>query len=176
MRTTTCVRAAGVAVLLAAAGLAAGQAPEFKLYASTEGRFTIDFPGPVKTETVPVKSDNAELKLTVDVVELRGGVSFLVTFIDTPDDAAGTPAATRLDKIRDGNKGPTGKLVSEKDVTVGAEKYPARDLLIEKGDVFLRNRIVLAGNRLYQVMVQGPKDVVTSASADRFIQSFEVTK
>ena len=51
-----------------------------------------------------------------------------------------------------------------------------RDLLIEKPDGFLRNRVVIAGNRLYQVMVQGPKEVVTSPSADRFIDSFEVTK
>ena len=50
------------------------------------------------------------------------------------------------------------------------------DVLIEKRDNCLRNRIVIAGSRLYQVMVQGPKDVVTSPSADKFLDSFEVTK
>ena len=52
----------------------------------------------------------------------------------------------------------------------------ARDVLIEKTGFFLRNRIVIAGSRLYQVMVLGSKEVVTSASADKFLASFEVTK
>jgi len=167
----------GLAIgLLTLASAVGAQPPEFKLYASTEGRYKVQFPGAVKTETVPIMSDKAELKLTIDLVELRGGTSFLVTFIDASDEVAKKPAAGRLDKVRDGNKGTDGKIVGDKDVVVGIEKYPGRDVLIEKPDNYLRNRIVIAGNRLYQVMVQGPKDVVTSPSADRFFDSFEITK
>jgi hypothetical protein len=165
----------GLAVGLAAAG-AAGQAPEFKPYASTDGRYKAVFPGPVTTQTVPVKGDKGDLTVVVDSVELLAGTSFLVTYVDAPAEFAKQPAGPRLDKVRDGNKGADGKVVSEKDVAVGAEKYPGRDVLIEKPTGHLRNRIVIAGNRLYQVMVQGPKDVVLSPSADRFLQSFEVTK
>lgn len=164
------------AALLTLATAAAAQPPEFKQYASTEGRYKVQFPGAVKTETVPIKGQKVELVLTIDQVELRGGTSFLVTFVDAPDDVAKQPAAGRLDKVRDGNKGTDGKVHSEKEIAVGTEKYAGRDLLIEKPDGFLRNRVVIAGPRLYQVMVQGPKDVVTSPSADRFIDSFEVTK
>ena len=49
-------------------------------------------------------------------------------------------------------------------------------MLIQKPAGFIRNRIVIAGPRLYQVMIRGEKDVVTSASADKFLASFEVTK
>lgn len=164
------------AALLTVATAVAAQPPEFKQYASTEGRYKVQFPGAVKTETVPIKGDKAELVLTIDQVELRGGTSFLVTFVDAPAEVAKQPAAGRLDKVRDGNKGADGKVHSERDVAVGLEKHAGRDLLIEKPDGFLRNRVVIAGNRLYQVMVQGPKEVVTSPSADRFIDSFEVTK
>jgi len=160
---------------LALAAISA-QAPDFKLYASTEGRYKVLFPGAVKTDTFPIKTDKGELTLTVDLVELRGGTSFMVTFVDAPDEVAKLPAAGRLDKVRDGNKGTEGKVIADKDVALGVEKFAGRDVLIEKPDMFLRNRIVLAGNRLYQVIVQGPKDVVTSPSADRFIESFEVTK
>ncbi len=164
-----------IGLLTLASGLGA-QPPEFKTYASTEGRFKVLFPGAVKTETVPIKGDKSELTLTIDLVELRGGTSFLVTFVDATDEVAKLPAAGRLDKVRDGNKGADGKVVADKEVTLGTEKYAGRDVLIEKPDMYLRNRIVIAGNRLYQVMVQGPKDVVTSPSADRFIDSFEITK
>ena len=149
---------------------------EFKTYASAAGRYKVLFPGAVKTEVIPVKTEKAELKVTVESVELRAGTSFLVTFVDAPDDIAKQEAKPRLDKVRDGNKGLDGKVTEDKELTVGTEKYPARDILIEKAGGFLRNRIVIVGPRVYQVMVQGPKDVVTSASADKFLESFEVTK
>jgi hypothetical protein len=159
---------------IAAESIANGQ--DFKTYASSAGRYKVLFPGPVKTDTVEVPAGKGKLTVTIDTVELRGGTSFLVTFVDAPDDVAKQPAAGRFDKVRDANKGADGKVAEEKDITVGDEKYPARDLLIEKKDVFLRNRVVIAGNRLYQVMIQGPKDIVTSPSADRFLASFEITK
>jgi hypothetical protein len=166
----------GSAVALACAGSVAAQVPEFKPYASTEGRYKVLFPGPVKTDTVPVKTDKGGVTVTVDSVELKAGTSFLVSFVDAPDEVAKQPAGPRLDKVRDANKGPDGKVLEDRELTVGMEKYPARDVLIEKPSGCLRNRVVIAGNRLYQVMVQGPKDVVTSPSADRFLASFEVTK
>jgi hypothetical protein len=149
---------------------------EFKQYASSDGRYKVLFPGAVKTDVLEVTAGKTKLPLTIDTVELRGGTAFLVTFIDAPDDVAKQPASTRLDKVRDGNKGDSGKVVEEKDLTIGPEKYAARDVLIEKGDGCIRNRIVIAGNRLYQVMITGKKDVVTSPSASRFLDSFEVTK
>jgi hypothetical protein len=166
-------------IVVAAIVLMLGGAPaqvEFKLYASSEGRYKVLFPGPVKSDTVDVKMDKVDLKVTVDSVELRGGTAFLVIHVDSPEDVLKQPAAMRFDKVRDANKGNDGKVLEEKDLTVGVEKYPARDVLISNGDACIRNRIVIAGPRLYQIMVQGPKDVVTSPSADRFLASFEVTK
>jgi hypothetical protein len=160
--------------LIAVVGPAHGQ--EFKLYASSDGRYKVLFPGAVRTDVVQVSAGKAKIPLTIDTVELLGGTAFMVTFIDTPDDVAMQPAATRLDKVRDGNKGDVGKVLEEKDLTIGTEKYAARDVLIEKGDGCIRNRIVIAGNRLYQVMITGKKDVVSSPSASKFLDSFEVTK
>lgn len=169
---------AGLAVAIATTVTAssAAQPPEFKLYASTDGRYKVVFPGPVKTETVEAKTDKGKVTVTIDTVELRAGTSFLVSFVDAPDDVAKQPAGPRMDKVRDANKGSDGKVLEDKPISVGTEKYPARDVLIEKPSGCIRNRIVIAGNRIYQVMVQGPKDVVTSPSADRFMASFEVTK
>jgi hypothetical protein len=161
--------------LVAILGGAAAQ-PEFKQYASTDGRYKVMFPGPVKTDMVDVPADKGEVTVTIDSVELRGGTAFLVTYVDAPEEVAKKPAGPRLDKVRDANKGDKGKVLVDKDLTVGMEKYPARDVLIETPDGCLRNRIVIAGPRLYQVMIRGEKDVVTSPSADRFLASFEVTK
>lgn len=172
-------RIAGLLLLILplAAGAATLAEPlDFKPYASADGRYKCIFPGPVKTETEEVKAGSETLKLTLDAVEISEGVHFMVTYIDVPDAVAKMPHGPRLDKVRDGNKGADGKVLLDKEIAIGADMHPGRDLLIEKSNFHLRNRAVIAGNRLYQVMVQGTKDFVTSKEVDRFFDSFEVTK
>jgi hypothetical protein len=162
------------ALAVAFAGVAVGQ--DFKPYTSAAGRYKVLFPGEVKSETTDIKAGKDTLKFTCDMVELKGDTVFLVSFVDSSDEVAKKPAGPRLDKVRDGNKGEAGKVIEDKDIAFGAAKYPGRDLLIETPNGYLRNRVVIAGNRLYQVMIQGTKEVVTSPSADKFIASFEITK
>jgi hypothetical protein len=175
MRTRTFALAALAAGLCLPAA-AQPPKPEYKPYASSAGRYKVLFPGPVKTDTREVKADFGTLNITLDTVELPGEVTFLVTHLEYPAAAPKMEPAKRLDKVRDGNKGADGKVLAEKELTVGPDKHPAREVLIEKPSAVIRNRIVVAGDRLYQVMLQGPKDYVTGADADRFFDSFEVTR
>lgn len=171
MKARTC---ALVGLVVAFAGVAAGQ--DFKPHTSAAGKYKATFPGEVKSETTDIQAGKQTLKLTLEMVELKGETVFMVSFVDAADEVAKQPAGPRLDKVRDGNKGPNGKVLEDKEVAVGADKYPGRDILLETPGGFIRNRAVIAGNRLYQVMIQGTKDVVTSPSADKFIDSFEITK
>jgi hypothetical protein len=161
---------------LAIAGPGAGQ--EFKPFASGAGRYKVTFPGIAKSEATDVQAGPDKLKLVIDSVELKGGTVFLVSYIDAGEEVGKQPAGPRLDKVRDGNMGAAGKVIEDKGVTValGEEKFTGRDLLIETPGGFIRNRAVIVGRRLYQVMVQGTREVVTSPSADKFIASFELTK
>jgi len=161
---------------LLAVCLPLASAQEFKPHASAPGRYKVHFPGEPRSEATEFKTGKDKLTLTLDMVELKGDTVFMVSYVDATDEIAKTPAGPRLDKVRDGNKGEAGKILADKEIVVGVEKYPGRDILLETPSGFIRNRAVIAGNRLYQVMVQGSKDVVTSASADRFINSFEITK
>jgi len=169
--------ALGILILgFAFSSKAADPTLEYKAYATGEGRYKIIFPGPVKTETTDVKAASGTLKLTLESVEVAEGILFLVSYIDAPDDVAKQLPGPRLDKVRDGNKGADGKIITDKNIEIGLEKHPGRDLLIEKPNLFIRNRAVIAGKRLYQVMVQGSKEFVTSKDVDRFFDAFEVTK
>jgi hypothetical protein len=151
--------------------------PDFKAFASSDGRYKVLFPGAVKTETTDVKTaSGGTLKLTLDSVHVDDDTLFVVSYVDAPDDVAKQPPGPRIDKVRDANKGRDGKILTEKEVALGDEKHPGRDVLIEKPATFLRVRIVIAGNRLYQVMLQGNKALVTSKAVDRYFDSFEVTK
>lgn len=178
---TLCILSLGGGFVLGTLGIArlAAQVPEFLPYASGAGRYKTIFPGPVKTEEVEIPAEGKsgdKIKVVIDSVELRGGTLFLVSYADASAEVAQEPAANRMNKVRDAVKGPRGKILDEKELTVGYEKYPARDLLIETPEGFLRHRIVIAGARLYQISVRGSREVVTSPSADRFIQAFEVTR
>ena len=58
-------RMLAAAAVLMILGVTAAQV-EFKQYASTDGRFKVQFPGPVKTETVEVPSGKDKLTITID--------------------------------------------------------------------------------------------------------------
>jgi hypothetical protein len=161
---------------LALLAVAAQPALEFLAFASTAGRYKGIFPGPVKTETTELKTPDGVRTLTFDSVTLANDVRFMVTYVDPPEAVTKQPPGPRLDKVRDAAKGADGKVLLDKEVAVGAEKYPGRDVLIEKPLYAVRNRVVIAGPRLYQVLVQGPKEFVTSRDAERFLDAFEVTK
>jgi hypothetical protein len=172
-------RTFALVTLVAAVALSARAADppvEYRQFASSAGRYKVLFPGAVKSETTDVKTPAGDRKLTLDTVEVSEALVFLVTYIDTPDDVAKAPAGPRLEKVRDATKGTDGKVLADKEVAVGADKHPGRDVLIEKPAAVLRVRIVIAGNRLYQVMIQGPKEFVTAKDADRFFDSFEITR
>ena len=99
----------------------------------------------MKSESVDVTAGKTQLKVMIDSVELRGGTAFMVTYVDAPEEVAKSPPGPRIDKVRDANKGEQGKVLEEKELTLGTEKYPARDVLVQTPDGHLRNRIVIAG-------------------------------
>ena len=117
-------RILATAVLMLGLGTASAQV-EFKQYASSEGRYKILFPGPVKTESFDVNMDKIKLKVTIDSVELRAGTTFMVSYVDASEEVAKSPSGPRFDKVRDANKGEAGKVREEKDLTIGVEKYTA---------------------------------------------------
>src|SRR5436190_24205425 len=57
----------------------------------------------------------------------------------------------------------------------GPKKYPARNITGDREQLSLKGKIVLVGNRLYQVYAFGPKDFVSAKEADEFLASFAIT-
>jgi hypothetical protein len=110
---------------------------------------------------------------------VQGAGGFGVVYTDLP------PETTKLAKAKDlldggQQKGLVesfkAKLTSSKDFEFGTQKYPARELVGENDQLHLRIQIILAGDRLYQLLVVGPKDLTSSKEAEAFFKSFELTK
>lgn len=154
-------------------GISAQDNKPIEKYVSKEGKYTAAFPGKPMLESRKV----GEVALHSALVQKGAGV-FSVFFNDVKETAG---KSTKPKEILDGGqKGVVdnfkAKLTSSKDFEFGKQKYPARELVAEKDGNTLRFQIIVAGNRLYQVFVVGPKDMVMGKEADAFLKSFEITK
>ena len=106
------------------------------------------------------------------------GNVYLVSYTDFPPGTIKPEDHPRMfDGVRDELK-KGGKLVSEKDLTVGPEKLPGREILIEKEKPkqLVRFRVIIRDHRFFQVAVVGGDEFVKGKEATAFLDSFEVTK
>jgi len=172
------VRTVFTALTLIAASSLALAGPQFKSFASKAGAFSVLMPGTPQQQTKVVDSPAGKLHVHLFVVPLDGGnTAYMASYIDyDPQLIAAAPADKLLDGARDGQVSSVkGKLASEKRLKLG--RHPGRELRITlKQGMFIRSRLYLVGNRLYQCLVVGKKAVVNSADAGRFFGSFKTTK
>ena len=109
----------------------------------------------------------------------------------TPIDASGPPLSALLTAIADGVSGlgfPGGMsnamLVGGAHTDTGAPiavfgpqtAYFMPQILVEKDGNRLRARVIVAGARVYVVLVGGPQDHVHSQGATEFLDSFELAR
>jgi hypothetical protein len=154
---------------------------KWETHTSKEGKYSVSFPGK-PTVPAPDKPDSPVGELTVYKAQFttaKGDQTYLVLYNDYPEAAlAGTDKEAFLDGVRDGTqKTVGGKVASDKKITLGEKKYPGRDFLIEKGsEPAYHARAYIVGNRLYQLVIMGPKDAATGKDADKFLDSFKLSQ
>ncbi|MCS6865080.1 MAG: hypothetical protein RMJ56_11930 [Gemmataceae bacterium] len=143
------------------------------------GKFTAKFPSEAKAETRTAGG------LTVHMTFAdydQGKAGFMVVYSDLPTDKVKAATADQiLDSGITGLKDNFRAKVTEATPTEhGAKKYPARLIKAEKDeprDWAMHGKLVLVGNRLYQVFVFGSKDFVASSTeAKQFIDSFDIVE
>jgi hypothetical protein len=148
-------------------------AQDVKKYESQDGAYAVLFPAKPTTQTTKANDTEVHIALVP-----RGTGAFLVIYSDLS--AEDVKKEKPKDLLEKGMKGLVeqfkAKITESKDLEFGKAKYPARDVLAEKDATQIRVRIILAGNRVYQVMAIGPKDTVTGVEAKDFFDSFEITK
>lgn len=152
---------------------------EWKPFTPKKGGFTALFPGNPIEQFQNIRTPGGKnIEMFLYVLELKKGEGTLaVGFSDYPADVFQTGNDDkRLDNARDGAvSSAKGKLKSEKRISLGSA--PGRELLIEsesRGSV--RTRLYAVKSRLYQTMVVGPKKLVDSKEATKFLDSLQIAK
>jgi hypothetical protein len=149
--------------------------PDWKEFASKEGRFKLLMPGTPKQYKLDTESDFGKGVLHINTVE-AGETMYGTNYCDFPAEVKKAPLKQVYDSSRDGAVANLeGKLASEKDIKLG--EYPGREIRIEVagGKKLFRARVYLVDQRLYQVVVFGTKETATSKEADKFLDSFKLT-
>lgn len=162
-------------VVVAFAGAAGAQQPE---YAPEDGKYSVKFQGAPKLKSETAKTAVGDLTVHVATYANGDGSTFMVSYTDFPE-AATKPAnhGTLFDGLRDGVKGRDGKLVGDpKAIEHGPDKLPGREFVVEKGKLRIRMRVVVRGERVYQVAVIGSESFTTGKEGTAFLDSFQLTK
>jgi hypothetical protein len=165
-------------VLIAPSSLPADDAKSPpKEFISDKGRFSILFPSLPKEEKVPDDSGGL-LQIQFTVGSEDGAL--LVSYQDNPKlagaarDELNKALLTAQEKVQ---KSMQGKLLHSKEITLD-KLYPGRDYEFEipTASGQYRSRSYLVKGRLYQIIVVGKKEFVTSKDAERFMDSFKLLK
>jgi hypothetical protein len=171
------VRAIVVGLVLGAAALtASAEEPklELKEYASKDGKYKVLLPGKVETRT---EKDDDGPTITTAFASAGKDRAFTVGHFDLPKPVTPEKAKEMLKDMTKPLKDKGVKVTYDKELTVGPDKLPASEYLIEfPAGTFTRQRQLIAGNRMYTFNAVGPKEFVTSKDADKVFESFEVTK
>ena len=134
-------------------------------FVSEGGGFTVLMPSRPTEQVMPVPSGTASLDMHVYVSIGQEGIAFIVSYSDLQNAPKDQNELIRtLDGVRNGQlEKAKGKLLSE--TTLSLNGNQGRELKIDTPVGISTSRIFLVKNRLYQIIVVAPLDVVSSQSA-----------
>jgi hypothetical protein len=160
---------------IVATPLHADDKPEWKEFATKEGRFKVQMPGTPEHKKLDAESDFGKGVLHMNTVQ-AGKTMYGANYIDYPATIKKVPVKQLFDSSRDGAAANLdGKVVKEKDIKLG--DHPGREIHIEVGGgkQLFRVRVYLVEQRMYQVVILGTTMAATSKEADKFLDSFQLT-
>jgi hypothetical protein len=159
--------------MLSLVGLSLAQKPD-EPFTSRDGNYSVRFPDAPKETSNIAKGPLGDLKVFTATLATAEGNVYMTSYTDFPSGTVKAEThATLFEGVREGLKGKDGKVLSEKEIEVGKE-LAGRELELEKGKQRVRIRIILGGNRMYQVAVIGTPAFVKDGT--KFLESFAVTK
>jgi hypothetical protein len=170
--------ALGIVMLWAATAPAQLKKAKWVSFTSEPHQYKIKFPKkPAADAPKHLATAAGVVRIDTDRAE-ADGVEFAVTIALYPEDFKDVAAKTLLDAVRDGLKGSDGEIKSDEPLTldVGNSTVTGREFRIQAGRNLLRCRAYLLGNKLYQVMVTGPKSIVEGPVVGPFFDSFELKR
>lgn len=160
-------------VLLAAVFL--GEPSHAEAVTSKDGHFAATFPGAARMSSAPVQSGDVTVRMTMYAFE-NGVFSYYVTYSDYPPQvfARTSQGQALTNVIHSTVANVKGKVTHEETITIG--NVSGREVVIDvpAQNALMRERLLLVGNRLYQIVYGGPQGSENSKAALDFLNSFRL--
>ncbi len=160
-----------------ASPLGAAATGKWKLFTSTEGRFSVQLPGTPTASNDSTPTAVGKIELHLFTVTGDKGSAWIANYSDYP---AALTKLSNPNKILDGAmngavKGVSGTLKSKKTITVNG--FPGREFeaSAQQGLSF-SGRIVLAENRMYQLTAVSVPGTIPKSDVVKFFNSLTITK
>jgi hypothetical protein len=154
-------------------GTAGAGALAFERVASAEGRFAAEFPG--KPEVTEQASEGtAYFKYSTMIVERLA--AFRVEYFDVPGNARNRDPQQIIRAFQSGARH-GAQFDVDREIALDPGKVPGREYRLVAADgASVRERLFLAGGRLYIVQVASlrDKDLLDSGDSNRFLDSFQI--
>jgi hypothetical protein len=164
----------GLATCLVLVGGSSRADEKWQTFTSKEGRFSVSLPGKPMEKTEQVSAPGGTKKeLHTFTLASASDQIYHLNYNDYPKEVVKEDKnkEAAFDTLR---KAFGGKVLSEKKITVGKNKAPGRELLIELPKKnFYRARVFFIGNRLFQVVAMGSEEFARGKKADQFLDSFK---
>ncbi len=136
--------------------------------------FSVEIPG--KPEYTEMNDDFGDGKsgLIRTYVVKSPAAAFDVTIFDLPEGAVGPDDIERvLDNMRDQSiQGVRGQFRAETKIDIGGHK--ARDVTADTMGMVWRSRLVIARNKIYQIVAIVSKAAETSETTEKYLASFKL--
>lgn len=146
----------------------------FAMFRCDEGSFSVLFPGEPERGVQSLNTQAGKINLVMyNAGSKKSG--FVVGYADYPEKIVRESDPNKmLDGARDGAVGNVGgELIDE--MVLDSYGYPARELEINvPRKATVRARLVLVGNRLYQIMVVSKSKAVLEDKGTEFFDSFKI--
>lgn len=147
---------------------------EFEPYHSEEGRFSVSFPGEPESKTEQVETPVGTLEFVMYSAGSRK-TGFIVAYVDYSQEVMKDADAKKmLDGARDGAvRNVNGRLGTEKELDFYGKPGKEFEILAPKNAI-IKARLILIGNRLYQMMAISQSRDILEEKTPMFFDSFRV--
>jgi hypothetical protein len=149
-----------------------------KVFAPPGAGFRVAMPGKPQERTITWQAPEGPIEAHLFAV-VQDDVRRLVSYIDRPKPLADGEVDSALEDLVKGSiLSGKGTLVAKRPIKLG--DHPGREFEFDSPGPdgrprFVRARAYLAGPRIYQVLIGGPKPKVAGAPGDEFFRSFALT-
>lgn len=137
-------------------------------FRTPDGKGSVQFPNKPKESKRTLRIGNSSISLQLATYATAEGDIFLFGYADlpaTPPDADSILQGALEGLIRD------NPMIQLKKIVFGEEQLPGREVEWRKDDKYMLCRYILCKQRLYQIMVLGSRQFVTSEAAHAFLHS-----